>query len=201
MSFLCNRDFQGISYYTKKAFPAFERTPYFLIAIFKIVPTLFVNTTDFSKLSLRFRSHSGFVRFLLSSVLYLSFSRNNNSTSLSTLSLPAIPNFSTIQYPFGLKCGSVGPAGYSDTSEEAQKTLTAFCSYHAMLYILGRSLMSSSPQIFCFLAMPPGNMYISLPRFQTRGFLQYRQIQLIVAYFAQPAVRLTVSPQAFAKSV
>ena len=68
-AFLCNREFQGISYYTKRQFPAFARElpPISLTAIFKIVPTAFCKTnTDFLQIYLQISDpNSDFVRFPL----------------------------------------------------------------------------------------------------------------------------------------
>ena len=126
----------------KRQFPAFAREPppISLTAIFKIVPTAFCKTiTGFLQIHLRFSPISrlySIPSYPVPSCIY-HFSPKNNSTSLSTLSIPAIPNFSTNTFTtFGLKnAGSVGPRWIFliPSESSARRTMTAFCSYQAML--------------------------------------------------------------------
>ena len=78
--------------------------------------------------------------------------------SSSTVPIPAIPKLSTRTFvTFGDRnAGSVGPTWmfFTPRYRSARSTITAFCSYHAMLYMIGRSLMSSSPNTsFSFSAI------------------------------------------------
>lgn len=69
--------------------------------------------------------------------------------SSSTVPIPAIPKFSTSTFAtFGERdAGRVGPRWmfFTPRYSSARRTMTAFCSYHAMLYAIGRSFISSSP--------------------------------------------------------
>lgn len=64
--------------------------------------------------------------------------------------IPAIPKLSTRTLAtFGdKKAGKVGPRWIFLTPrcKRARSTITAFCSYQAMLYIMGRSFISSRPK-------------------------------------------------------
>ncbi len=78
--------------------------------------------------------------------------------SSSTLPMGAIPKLSTrtLATLGERKAGSVGPRWMFLTPREssASYTITAFCSYHAMLYAMGSSLMSlSSNTSFSFNAI------------------------------------------------
>ena len=65
--------------------------------------------------------------------------------------MPAIPKLSISTFAtFGDKnAGNVGPKCIFFTPKEsnASNTITAFCSYYAMLYAIGRSLTSFNPNI------------------------------------------------------
>jgi arginyl-tRNA synthetase len=87
----------------------------------------------------------------------------------------------------------------------AKSTITAFCSYHAMLNAKGNSFISSNSNTsFSFRAIN-AREYESLhwPASRTLGIPPMSpKFSLLYLYFAQPAVKITVSSgKAFANSV
>ena len=84
-------------------------------------------------------------------------------------------------------------------------TITAFCSYQAMLNAIGNSFISSSSNTSFNLSAISANEYESLhwPASNTLGipFISPNS-NLLYLYLAHPAVSITVSfGRAFAKSV
>ena len=75
----------------------------------------------------------------------------NIAMSSSTFDIVPIPNVSTNTLAtFGERnAGSVGPRWifFTPRYSRANKTITAFCSYQAMLYAIGNSLISFSSNI------------------------------------------------------
>ena len=67
--------------------------------------------------------------------------------SSSAVLIVAIPKFSTSTFlTFGeRKAGKVGPRCifFTPKDNKASNTITAFCSYQAILYMMGKSLISS----------------------------------------------------------
>lgn len=70
----------------------------------------------------------------------------NIAMSSSTFEIVPIPNVSTNTLAtFGERnAGSVGPKWmfFTPRNNSANNTITAFCSYHAMLYAIGKSFIS-----------------------------------------------------------
>ncbi len=129
--------------------------------------------------------------------------------SSSTVPIPAIPKFLTnTSATFGDKnAGNVGPKWifFTPKYNRDSNTITAFCSYHAILNANGNSLISSNSNTsFNFNAIK-ANEYESLhcPASRTLGIQPMSpNSYLLYLYFAQPAVNITVSfGSALAKSV
>ena len=102
----------------------------------------------------------------------------NISISSSTLFIPPIPKFSTntLATLGERNAGSVGPKWIFFTPKYSNdnNTITAFCSYQAILNAIGKSFISSSSNIsFNFNAIN-ANEYESLhcPASSTLGYLQ-----------------------------
>ena len=71
--------------------------------------------------------------------------------SSSTVVIPPNPKFSTRTFstPSDTNAGSVGPMWifFTPKDNSASSTITAFCSYQAMLKAIGSSLISLAPNI------------------------------------------------------
>ena len=84
-------------------------------------------------------------------------------------------------------------------------TITAFCSYHAILNAIGNSLISSSSNTSLSFNAISANEYESLhwPASKTLGIPPISpRSNLLYLYLAHPAVKITVSfGSALAKSV
>ena len=72
--------------------------------------------------------------------------------SSSTVPFPAMPKVSTRTFSTAgeQKAGSVGPRWmfFTPRCSRARSTMTAFCSYQAILKKIGSSLMSLAPKIY-----------------------------------------------------
>ena len=127
----------------KRQFPAFAREPppISLTAIFKIVPTAFCKTnTDFLQIYLQISDpNSDFVRFPLIQFrpVFITSPRKIIPHRSPRCQFPRFQTFSTNTFTtFGLKnAGSVGPRWIFliPSERSARRTMTAFCSYQAML--------------------------------------------------------------------
>ena len=120
--------------------------------------------------------------------------------SSSIVSMPAMPNLLISRFvTFGERnAGSVGPKWMFLTPRynSAKRTMTAFCSYQAMLYEMGSSLISLSPNASFSFSAITASEYESLhcPASSTLGipFISPK-LSLLYLYLAHPAVRITVS--------
>ena len=120
--------------------------------------------------------------------------------SSSTVPMPVMPNLLTSRFvTFGeRKAGSVGPKWIFLTPRynSAKRTMTAFCSYQAMLYEIGSSLISASPNASFSFSAITASEYESLhwPASKTRGMPSISpKSSLLYLYLAHPAVRIRVS--------
>ena len=114
--------------------------------------------------------------------------------------IPPIPKFSTNTLAtFGERnAGNVGPKWMFliPKCNNDNNTITAFCSYQAMLYEIGNSFTLSTPNTSASFNAITTNEYESLhcPASSTLGipFISPRS-NLLYLYLAHPAVNITAS--------